>query len=53
MGKLQLAVLTEHKIMPRELIIEHIPQNSELTETVLQSLGSYGLRSSTRRKPRT
>jgi len=30
MGKLQLAVLTEHKIMPRELIIEHIPQNSEI-----------------------
>ena len=30
MGRLQLAVLTEHKIMPKELIIEHIPQNSEL-----------------------
>ncbi|GAB7330816.1 hypothetical protein MBLNU13_g02357t1 [Cladosporium sp. NU13] len=30
MGKLQLAVLTEHKIMPENLIIEHIPQNAEL-----------------------
>ena len=30
MGKLQLAVLTEHKIMPEKLIIEHIPQNAEL-----------------------
>lgn len=30
MGKLQLAVLTEHKIMPEQLIIEHIPQNAEL-----------------------
>lgn len=30
MGKLQLAVLTERKIMPDQLIIEHIPIDAEL-----------------------
>jgi hypothetical protein len=30
MGKLQLAVLTERKIMPKQLIIEHIPTDAQL-----------------------
>ena len=30
MGKLQLAVITERKIMPDQLIIEHIPTNAQL-----------------------
>ena len=30
MGKLQLAVITERKIMPHQLIIEHIPTDAQL-----------------------